>query len=125
MVKLLIVDDESDICEFLRDFFEERNYEVFTALTGDAALSLVEEKDPAIVLLDIKMPGANGIDILRTIKQRHPHVKTIMVTAVETEEAIREALSLGADSYITKPLSLEYLESEVEEKIRNLENQID
>lgn len=116
-MKLVIVDDEVEICDFLRSFFEERNYEVKTASSGQAALDLVEQFKPHIVLLDIKMPGMDGIQVLGTLKKKFPRTKVIMVTALETRDKIEECLRLGADNYITKPLSLEYLENDVREKI--------
>lgn len=120
MIKMLVVDDESEICDFLKSFFEDRDYKVFTAMDGDAALKVVEKERPAIVLLDIRMPGSDGISALRKIKQDYPATKVIMVTAIETREKIEEALRLGADNYITKPLSLEYLENDVRDKLHQL-----
>ena len=119
-MKLLIVDDEAEICDFLKSFFEERNYEVKTASSGQAALQAVEQFKPQVILLDIKMPGMDGIQTLGTIKKKFPRIKVIMVTALETRDKIEECLRLGADNYITKPLSLEYLENDVREKIESL-----
>ena len=119
-MKLLIVDDEVEICDFLRSFFEERNYEVKTASSGQAALDLVEQYRPHVVLLDIRMTGMDGIQVLQAIKKKFPRIKVIMVTALETRDKIEECLRLGADNYITKPLSLEYLENDVREKIEAL-----
>ena len=119
-MKLLIVDDEAEICDFLKSFFEERNYEVKTASSGQTALQLVEQFKPQVVLLDIKMPGMDGIQTLGNLKKKFPRIKVIMVTALETRDKIEECLRLGADNYITKPLSLEYLENDVREKIESL-----
>lgn len=119
-MKLLIVDDEVEICEFLKSFFEERNYEAKAASSGQAALTAVEQFKPHVVLLDIKMPGMDGIQVLGAIKKKFPRTKVIMVTALETRDKIEECLRLGADNYITKPLSLEYLENDVREKIEAL-----
>lgn len=119
-MKLLIVDDEVEICDFLGSFFEERNYEVKTASSGQAALKLVEQFKPHVVLLDIKMSGMDGTQVLEAIKKKYPRTKVIMVTALETRDKIEECLRLGADNYITKPLSLEYLENDVREKIEAL-----
>ena len=118
--KLLIVDDEIEICEFLKSFFEERNYQIKTATSGEQALKAVDEFKPSVVLLDIKMSGVDGIQVLQKIKAKHPRIKVIMVTALETRDKIEECLRLGADNYITKPLSLEYLENDVREKIEGL-----
>ena len=119
-MRLLIVDDEVEICDFLKSFFEERDYEVATASSGQKALEQVEKFKPNVILLDIKMPGMDGTQVLGEVKKKHPRTKVIMVTALETRDKIEECLRLGADNYITKPLSLEYLENDVREKIESL-----
>lgn len=120
MKKMLVVDDEEEICEFLKAFFEEKNFQVKTATSGEAAIQEVQKGLPQVVLLDIHMPGMGGMRVLKEIKLKFPQVKVIMVTALETREKIEEAMRLGADNYITKPLSLEYLERDVKEKIAQL-----
>lgn len=115
--KLLIVDDEVEICEFLKSFFEDRDFKVATAHSGEQALQQVASFQPSVVLLDIQMPGMDGLSALKKIKEKYSKVKVIMVTAVETQDKIEEAMRLGADNYITKPLSLEYLEKDVQDKI--------
>lgn len=118
--KLLIVDDEAEICEFLKSFFEDRDFHVATANSGGQALAKVDEFRPHVMLLDIQMPGMTGLQALKVIKDKFPATKVIMVTAVETQDKIEEAMRFGADNYITKPLSLEYLEKDVHEKIESL-----
>lgn len=120
MIRLLVVDDEPEICDFLKSFFEDREFEVQSALSGEQALAAVERFHPQVVLLDIMMGSVDGISVLKQIKAKHPKTKVIMVTALETTEKIEEAMRAGADNYITKPLSLEYLENDVREKISNL-----
>lgn len=120
MRKLLIVDDELEICDFLKSFFEEKNFQVRFATTGQKALQAIAKEKPHVVLLDIQMPVMDGMATLKQIKAQYPGIKVIMVTAVETREKIEEAMRLGADNYITKPLSLEYLEKDVQEKISHL-----
>ena len=120
MNKLLIVDDEVEICEFLKSFFEDRNFMVAVANDGAKAFEQVAVFKPEVVLLDIQMPGMDGLQTLKKIKAAYPKVKVMMVTAVETQEKIEEAMRLGADNYITKPLSLEYLEKDVQDKIEIL-----
>jgi DNA-binding response OmpR family regulator len=120
MIKLLVVDDENEICDFLKSFFEERSYDVRTANSGEQALQKMKEDVPQVVLLDIKMPGMDGVRTLREVKTRYPKIKVIMVTAIETRDKIEECLRLGADNYITKPLSLEYLENDVREKVESM-----
>lgn len=117
MKRLLVVDDEPEICEFLKAFFEDRDYSVRTASSGLEALQVLETDPPQLMLLDIHMPGMDGMNVLRRVKANYPKIKVIMVTAIETRDKIEEALRLGADNYITKPLSLEYLEKDVQDKI--------
>ncbi len=118
--KMLIVDDEVEICEFLKSFFEDRDFKVETAHDGQRAFEKVAIFCPDIVLLDIQMPNLDGLQTLRKIKEVYPHIRVLMVTAVETQEKIEEAIRLGADNYITKPLSLEYLEKDVQDKLAQL-----
>ena len=120
MTKLLVVDDEPEICDFLKSFFEDRDFEVHTAQNGEAALKEVEGFRPQVMLLDIKMGNVDGLAVLKKVKGKYPKTKVIMVTALETTDKIEEAMRLGADNYITKPLSLEYLENDVREKVSNL-----
>ncbi|MDP3919956.1 MAG: response regulator [Candidatus Omnitrophota bacterium] len=117
MKKLLVVDDEAEICDFLKTFFEERDYDVRTAESGIRALEMIAEDKPHVVLLDIHMPGMDGLATLKEIKSAYSDIKVVMVTAIETQEKIETAMRHGADNYITKPLSLEYLEKDVKEKI--------
>ena len=114
------MDDEVEICDFLKGFFEARDFEVRTANSGETALAAVESFRPQVMLLDIKMGAVDGLSVLREVKKRYPRLKVIMVTALETTDKMEEALRLGADNYITKPLSLEYLENDVREKIAGL-----
>ena len=120
MTRLLVVDDEPEICDFLKSFFEDRDFDVRSALSGEEALQLVEAFQPHVMLLDIKMGAVDGLSVLRKVKEKQPKTKVIMVTAIESTDKIEEAMRLGADNYITKPLSLEYLENDVREKIANL-----
>jgi len=120
MSKIMIVDDEIEICEFLGEFFKDRHYDVITASSGIDAIQKVTNENPQILLLDITMPGINGLQVLKEVKMKNPKIKVIMVTATESNDAISEAFRLGADNYITKPLSLEELERDVNEKIENI-----
>ena len=117
MVKLLIVDDDIATTDFLNNFFRKGNYEVFTANDGKGALAIVKEKRPNMILLDIKMPGLSGIEVLQQMKKIDKDVKVIMMTAVKDEAMIELAKDYGASDYITKPFSLEHLEKDVIPKI--------
>lgn len=110
MLRLLIIDDEIDICNFVKSFFKERKFEVLTAYDGEAALEIVRKKNPDIALLDIRMPVMDGMETLKEIRKFNKHMKVIIVTAVDDTEKAEEAKNYGATEYITKPLLLEQLE---------------
>ena len=119
--KLMVVDDEIDICNFVKSFFEMRGFKVTIAMNGDEAMSKLLQDRPDIVILDVKMRReAEGLEYLQKIKQALPTAKVMMVTGVEDEKTVETARRLGADDYITKPLVLEYLESNVLKKIGEL-----
>lgn len=118
MRKLLIVDDEHDICDFVTNFFRERGFLVFAALNGEEAISITKKERPDIVLLDIKMEGMDGIAVLKHLKGFDKNLKIIMVTALEDRDKMDEACKLGACDYITKPLVLDYLEEAVEKNLK-------
>jgi len=120
MERILVVDDEVEVCNTLKKFLTSNGYEVYTALDGETAVSKTKEVRPHIVLLDIIMPGMGGIDTLKEIKKVDPAVGVIMVTAVVDEKLAKRALELGAYDYITKPLDLNYLETVVMVKMIDL-----
>lgn len=110
MPKLLIVDDEIDVREFAKRFFTKRGIDVTTASGGADALKIIEEDRPDLVLLDIQMEEINGIDVLKTLRERRDDMKVIMVTGAEDPAVIEEANSLDIKGYVHKPLVLEELE---------------
>ncbi|OGW85120.1 MAG: hypothetical protein A2987_04575 [Omnitrophica bacterium RIFCSPLOWO2_01_FULL_45_10] len=118
MRKLLVVDDEADVCDFVKNFFEERGYAVLTALNGEDALAIVKDEKPNLTLLDIKMKGMDGIALLKHIRDIDKNIKVVMVTALNEQDKMDEAYRLGAVDYITKPLVLEHLEETVERHLK-------
>ena len=113
MIKLLVIDDDLATCDFLRSFFSQRGYKVFAANDGKQAVLIVKEKRPYIILLDVRMPGPSGIEVLQKIKGIDKNTKVIMMSAVDEKVVIELAMKYGAVGYITKPFSLEQLEKEV------------
>jgi DNA-binding response OmpR family regulator len=120
MKKILIVDDEVEICGFLKEFLTEKNYIVAVAYDGASAINKAKKFIPHIVLLDIKMPGINGVTTLRKIKKIDPSIVVIMISAVYEEEIAKECVELGAFDYILKPFELNYLETVLLVKITEL-----
>ena len=103
--KIIICDDEEGVRESLR-LIIERDYEPIPASDGATALDkLNEDAEIKAVLLDIKMPKLTGLEILKLIKQTHPHMPVIMITGYQTAELAAEAIKLGALDYIIKPIN--------------------
>ncbi len=117
---ILVVDDNQDNAEIIRQYLEIRGYPITVAHDGDEALALFEQVKPALVLLDVMMPGRDGWEVCRLMKQ-HPtlgrSVRVIMVTALDEWQDKREALQIGADDYVEKPFDLPTLAATVQ---RNL-----
>ncbi|MBI4562421.1 MAG: response regulator [Candidatus Rokubacteria bacterium] len=108
--RILVVDDEPEILDTLKEFLDVRGYRVTTAGSGAEALSAVQAERPHLVLLDIVMPGLNGLVTLRRILETDPTVGIMMLTSVDDHEVVREAIGRGAYDYITKPINFDYLE---------------
>jgi DNA-binding response OmpR family regulator len=107
---VLVVDDEPEIGELVGEFLERRGYRVKTATNGEDALALVKKEPPDLMLLDIYMPGMNGVDVLRRLKAQQSTVGVIMLTASQEETLLQEALDLGAFDVLSKPVNLDQLE---------------
>lgn len=120
MAKLLVVDDDQDTCEYLKEFFEQRKCVVATVHSGKDALAMIKKQRPDIVLLDVKMEGMDGLEALKEIKAFDPTIKVIMVTVASDQETRQKALELGADDFIKKPLNTTYLEGTVSLKVATL-----
>ncbi len=106
---VLVVDDETNIRTALVKILEADGYTVAAADHGDAAIAMVQETGFDLVLTDLKMVGANGLDVLRTVKQRAPETEVIVLTAYGTIETAVEAMKIGAYDYVTKPAEPERL----------------
>ncbi len=108
--KVLIVDDEPDFCKALPDFLQSKGWETVVAFSGEEALPAYMQEKPDVVLLDIKMPGMDGLETLRELKVLDQGANVFMVTAVEKDELAKQAMNEGAFDYITKPVDHNYLE---------------
>jgi CheY-like chemotaxis protein len=114
---ILVVDDNPDNVDIIRHYLEARGYPIAVAHNGEEALALYETVKPSIVLLDVMMPGRDGWEVCRVMKQ-HPalgkQVRIIMVTALDEWDDKRQALQTGADDYVEKPFDLSRLAATVE-----------
>jgi two-component system nitrogen regulation response regulator NtrX len=104
---ILIVDDEKSICQSLEGILTDEGYEVQTAPSAEEALRMMEEEAPHLVLLDIWLPGMDGLEALKIIKTEFPQVRVVMMSGHGTIETAVKATKLGAFDFIEKPLSLE------------------
>jgi two-component system response regulator (stage 0 sporulation protein F) len=115
--KILIVDDQYGIRILLTEVLEKEGYEVFQAPNGLTALEIVREKQPHLILLDMKIPGMDGLEILRHIRVDEPDLKVIMMTAYGELDLIKEAMALGALTHFTKPFDIDELRKTVNSEL--------
>jgi len=106
---VLVVDDDESLRRVTQMQLEEAGYETFTAADGALALRIIEEKAPALVVTDLKMPGMSGIELLRLLRSQYPDTTVIMITAFGTVQNAVEAMKAGAYDYITKPIDYDEL----------------
>ncbi len=120
---ILVVDDNPDNAHIIRDYLGARGYPITVAYNGDDALRVFEEVKPALVLLDVMMPGRDGWQVCREMKQ-HPtlgrSVRVVMVTALDDWVNKRRALQTGADDFVEKPFELSKLVAAVERNLKLL-----
>jgi len=114
---ILVVDDEAEIREGLALLLHSEGYQVTSAETGEAGLSLLDEQPFDVLLLDVSLPGRNGLDLLREIRRHDPHLSVILITAYGSIEMARAAFKSGAQDYITKPWSNDELLAQVAQAV--------
>lgn len=115
-ISVLVIDDNRDNVEIVRHGLEARGYLVSVAYNGDEGLALFDSERPTIVLLDVMMPGRNGWEVCRVMKQHPEHgksVRVIMLTALGGWDDKQTALQTGADDFMTKPIDLAELAERV------------
>jgi DNA-binding NtrC family response regulator len=105
--RILIVDDSGDFVEYSRRRLAARGLTVLTAADGEAALGIYDRETVDVVLLDILMPGMDGIETLRELKKRDPHVQVVMLTGHGTPETLSQGENLGATELLLKPAELD------------------
>lgn len=119
MPKLLTIDDETEFTNLIKGYFSPRGYEVFIANYGDVGVTIAEKERPDVCLIDLKMPGLHGDEVLKKILEANPTTKCIMITASEGEGKTRSKLiEMGAFTCFDKPLtSLKDLEQKIKEAL--------
>jgi len=121
MTQILVVDDEIAIREVLIEFLSEHGYEAEGAEDGQEALELAQSLKPQVILLDIAMPGMNGIETLKRLRQASIAAAVIMISGHADQDQALTALDLGAYDFIQKPLDFRYLERTLLAKIVTLD----
>lgn len=106
-VRILVVDDDLGMCETLSDILEDKGYEVVTANNGCQAVEQAKRNDFDLVLMDIKMPGMNGVEACKIIRTEKPNTKVILMTAYAVEDLVHEALKDDAVGIFFKPLDID------------------
>ncbi|MCL6638860.1 MAG: sigma-54 dependent transcriptional regulator [Firmicutes bacterium] len=107
--KILVVDDEEHMCWALERAMRQEGYQVFTATRGQQGLDLIREEAPSLMILDLKMPEMDGMEVLKRAKEMQPKLPVIILTAHGTIETAIEAMKMGAADFITKPFDLDEL----------------
>ncbi|MFZ2948326.1 MAG: sigma-54 dependent transcriptional regulator [Desulfuromonadaceae bacterium] len=108
-LKILVIDDDASLRRVLEYNLQEAGYAVATASSGEEGLTLFDEVSPALVMTDMKMPGMDGMQVLKAVKERSPETLVIMITAFGTVDIAVEAMKAGAYDYITKPFNRDEL----------------
>ena len=108
-VNVLLVDDEVEFVETLTKRMNKRNVSASAVKSGEAALEFLEKHPADVVVLDVKMPGMDGIQTLRSIKERHPLIEVIMLTGHANVEVAIQGMELGAFDYLMKPMAIDDL----------------
>jgi len=111
--RILIVDDEQNVCDFLEEFLKFKGYAAFKASSGDEALRSLKEKDTDLILLDILMPGMSGLEVLENVRKLYPNLPVIILTGVKDKRMVDDTLNMGAADYICKPIDLDILEQSI------------
>jgi DNA-binding NtrC family response regulator len=110
---ILVIDDEAEIREGLELLLSSEGYSVTSAVTGEAGLARLEQDPFDLLLLDVSLPGRSGLDLLREIRQRDPHLPVVLITAYGSIDMARQAFKSGAQDYITKPWSNDELLAQI------------
>lgn len=113
--RVLLVDDEEDFLSVLSERLEARNLKVSQATGGEQAIEIVDQKDVDVVLLDLAMPGMDGLETLKRIKAGHPDTEIIILTGHGTVQAGVEAMKLGAEDFVEKPVDIHVLMEKIKD----------
>ena len=118
-LKILLVDDEEEFVRTLSERLQMRDLHSELALDGEQALQIVHDEEPDVMVLDLKMPGIDGMEVLRRVRKSFPKVQVIILTGHGSEKDEHQARRLGAFAYLKKPVDIEHLVKTLKEAFRN------
>jgi DNA-binding NtrC family response regulator len=113
--RILVVDDEIAIRECLSNFLKRAGYDVSSVSNGDCAFEIIKEDNFSVVISDIKMPGMDGFNLLKKIKELNKNIEVILITGYENDGNAIKSRELGAYAYIKKPIKIQHLEKVLQE----------
>ena len=122
---ILVVDDEEGIRDFFKLILEQEGYECQVAPSGDAALQVLAAENVDLALVDVMMPTMTGLSLFQHMKERHPEVAVVFITAVDDLKIAVEHLKIGAYDYVVKPVTRKRLHQVVEETLEKLKAMLD
>lgn len=115
---ILVMEDDQAISAALDMILTEAGYDVDVAETGEAALELFEQKQFDLIIADLKLPGINGMEVIRQVKEKKPEMEVIVITGVGTQPIAEEALELGAHDFLPKPFTDDQIKTAINEALK-------
>jgi len=121
--KILLVDDEIEFVHALSERLQTRNLESMVVYDGEDALAAVKDDQPEVMVLDLKMPGIDGLEVLRQVKKNHPETEVIILTGHGSEKEEELAKELGAFAYLQKPVDIDKLSETMKNAYKKIREQ--
>ena len=117
--RILVMEDDTTISAALDMILTEAGYDVDVAETGEAALELFGQKEFDLIVADLKLPGINGMDVIKQVKEKKPEMQVIVITGVGTQPIAEEALELGANEFLPKPFTDDQIKTAINEALKH------